>query len=173
MDERLVNEATQLELVAITLERLRASSQNGELIGLRPLLSILYRWREFSDGSEVRRWTDAQLADNRFVLRMVEAVTSVSWVSGLGFDGMGDRVSRAVTRIQLDGLETILDVERFFVRVDEVERLQLGQHEQQVLAKFREGMRNREEEQACGRLRKPPREQQDIDEEDDEGVPAS
>ena len=91
MDERLVDEATQSELVAGTLERLRASASDGELIGLRPLLSLLYRWREFSDGAEVRRWTDSQLPNDRFVLRMIEAVTSVSWVSGLGFDGMGDR----------------------------------------------------------------------------------
>ena len=45
-------------------------------------------------------------------------------------------VSRAVTRVQLDGLETILDVENFFARVDAIERLPWSQPEQQVLARI-------------------------------------
>ena len=110
MDQRLVDELTLSELMGETLRRLREASHSGELLSLRHFLYILYRWREFAGAAsgEVRAWADSQLTQDEFIVRLAAAVTSTAWVTSMGFDGMGDRVSRGVARVQLEGLDTIL-----------------------------------------------------------------
>jgi hypothetical protein len=97
---------------------------------------------------EVRKWTDKHLGEAEFIVRLSDAVTSVSWVSGVGIDGMGDRVSQGVPYVQMEGLETILDVSRFLSRVAEIEASAMDDRSKNILARFREGMRRREEEQS-------------------------
>jgi hypothetical protein len=145
----LVDATTASALTAATLEKLRDAAQSGELLGLRHLLSALFRWGEFSGAcEEVRNWTDAHLGEDKFVIRLADAVTSTTWVTSVGFDGMGDRVSRGVPNVQIDGLERILAVNRFLARVTEIEGLPIEDGSKQVLTRFREGMRIREEEHA-------------------------
>jgi hypothetical protein len=73
----------------------------------------------------------------------------------MGFSGMGDRVSRGVPTIQLDGLESILNVERFLARVTEIEGSLIDDREKQIVARFRDGMRRREQEEARWRSGNP------------------
>jgi hypothetical protein len=150
--QRLVNAATSNALVAAALKRIREAAASGELLKKRHLLHDLFRWRDFAGGGdEVRTWSDAILGDDAFVLRMIDAVTSTSWVTSLGFDDMGDRVSQGVPHVQLDGLEAILDVHRFLRRVEEVESSLVGEREKHIVARFREGMRRGEEARARSR----------------------
>jgi hypothetical protein len=151
-DRCLVDSATARKLTATVLERIRHAAANGELPKLRHLLSVLFRWREFSDTpDEVKQWTDTHLAENDFVVLLAEAATSTSWTAGLGLDGMGDRVSRGLPYIQMAGLDAVLDVGRFLARIAEVEELMTDDRSKQVLARFREGMRRQEQE--AGRMR--------------------
>jgi hypothetical protein len=132
-----------------TLQRIREAAASGELLNKRHLLHNLFRWRDFAGGGdEVRTWIDSRLGEDAFVLRMMDAITSTSWVSNIGIDGMGDRVSRGVPNVQLDGLESILDVNRFLARTAEVEGSLTGDWERQVVGRFREGVRRRDEQQA-------------------------
>ena len=93
------------------------------------------------------KWTDTQLDNDEFVIRLADAVTSTVWVTSLGLDGMGDRVSRGLPQVQIEGLDSILNVNRFLSRKSEVEARLLAEHEKQILARFNEGMQRREEEQ--------------------------
>jgi len=61
--------------------------------------------------------------------------------------GMGDRVSRGLPQVQIEGLDSILNVNRFLSCKSEVEARLLAEHEKQILARFNEGMQRREEEQ--------------------------
>jgi hypothetical protein len=101
---------------------------------------------------------------DEFIVRMTRAITTTSWVASIGLDGMGDRVSRGVPQVHLQGLETILDVPRFLDRVNQVEALASGEPERAVFARFREGMQRREAEQV---RRNPSRPQLDIPDSDD------
>jgi hypothetical protein len=153
---RLVDAATAVELTATALQKIRRAAETGELMNVRHLLSNLFRWRNFAGNSdEVRKWTDARLSDGAFILKVTEAVTGTSWVTSMGFDGMGDRVSRGVPNIQLEGLESILNVERFLARVTEIGDSLVDDREKQIVARFRDGMRRREEEEARRRSGNP------------------
>ena len=147
--QRLVDPATAAELTNAVVTKIRAAAQSGELLKAKHLLSNLYRWKDFlNGGEEVRRWTDARLSDDRFVLQLGDAVTATTWSSSIGFDGMGDRVSRGLAYVQIDGLESILDVERFLARVTEIEGTLSDEKDRQIMARFREGLKRRDEEQA-------------------------
>jgi len=147
---RLVDKKTADELTDRARGRIRDAARSGALLSTRNLLDVLFRWREFSDGphGEVRAYTDQQLGDHRFVVSMAETVTSVAWVTNLGFDGMGDRVSRGSVHIQMEGLDTILDVPRFLSRLDEVGSGVLNDSDNEILSRFREGFKAYESEQA-------------------------
>jgi predicted KAP-like P-loop ATPase len=143
----LVDTATASQLVVGVLERLRKAAETGELLQLRHLIHILFRWREFAgDDEEVKRWTNVHLSQNSFLISLAAATTSTSWVSSGGFAGMGDRVSRGVPFVRLDVLEPILDVDRFLARVAEVEASPLKNEDKSILGRFREGMRRQQEE---------------------------
>ena len=51
---------------------------------------------------------------------MAEETISVAWTQGMGFGGMGDRVARPVTKVNLKAYEDILDTARLETRVAEV-----------------------------------------------------
>ena len=66
----------------------------------------------------------------------------------MGFEGMGDRVSRGYPYVQIEGLEKIIDVKRFLSRVAEIETTPTDDKSRTILARFREGMRRREDHRA-------------------------
>jgi predicted KAP-like P-loop ATPase len=107
-------------LRAMALVRLREASKTQELAQNSDLASLLYRWREFADdgGEEVRRWTQGQLENDAMIVRFAHVLTSHSWSQGMGFGGLGDRVARRSIRAGVQGLETIMNKERFRARVE-------------------------------------------------------
>lgn len=148
---QLVGAEVAADLRAATIERIRESARTGDILKSRHLLSVLYRWRDFlrQDLSEVQMWTSTQLDNDEFLFRLIEAVTSTVWRSSIGWDGMGDRVSQGVPYVQLEGLESILDIDRFLVRVEEVENIMtsgLNDGQKLILQRYREGVRQRESE---------------------------
>jgi hypothetical protein len=60
----------------------------------------------------------------------------------MGFDGMGDRVSRALPKVRLDSLGKLIDVELFQARLSEVESDKLSESEAFIVRRFREGAAN-------------------------------
>jgi len=144
VDQRLVDENTTALLIDLALSRIRQFAANGTLCCEHHLLSTLFRWREFAadDGKEVKTFTDLQLANDEFVLKIADALTVTAWISSLGWDGMGDRVSRGVPRVRLDRMDSVIDVRRFLERLTEVERCSSSEEKGAIISRFREGLAN-------------------------------
>jgi hypothetical protein len=66
---------------------------------------------------------------------------------------MGDRVSQGLPNVQPDGLEAIVDADRFLARVAEIENSLVGEQPKRVVARFQAGMRRREEGSMAGFFR--------------------
>jgi hypothetical protein len=147
-NSRLVGTAAAAELRALTIERVRKSAQTGRIFKSRYLLSVLYRWRDFlgQDHDEVRWWTDTQLDSDKFLFRMIEEITSTVWRSSTGWDGMGDRVSQGIPYVQLEGLDTIMDIDGFLARIQNIDQSRLDDNQMRILERYREGDRNRQNE---------------------------
>jgi hypothetical protein len=118
----IVGKEASAEFHALALDKLRAAARDGELLTHRRFRSLIFDWYRFSyeGAAEVRRWTDEQLSNDAFIVTMAEAMTGIGWASGIGFDGMADRVARRTTSVYLDSYKDILDVESFEARVREL-----------------------------------------------------
>jgi len=83
------------------------------------LSTLMFAWVRLNSGdaSEVRAWTDRALDADAFMLALTENLPTDAWTHGMGFDGMGDRVARRITRVELAPYESVLDVPRFLGRV--------------------------------------------------------
>lgn len=138
--EPLVSQEMAQELVALSIERLRASAADGSLVRSGRLGRILFDWarRSPEGASEVRRWTDERLADDEFVLAMANTMISVVTSTSMGWDGDGDRVSRAADRVSNDIFNDVLDVPAHEARVDELlAGDQLGDEQRHLLERFK------------------------------------
>jgi predicted KAP-like P-loop ATPase len=119
----------------------------GDLISHPELPSILFRWRDFTDGDEtsVKKWTNSQLAIDDAVAMLANAFTGESWTHGGGMFGVGDRVATRIIRASVDGLESIVDVEKFRYRLEELEkRDDLDNELKEKVSTFLEGWRRRD-----------------------------
>jgi hypothetical protein len=83
---------------------------------------LLYRWRDFAgdDGGAIRHWTNEQLTSEEMVVKFAEAFTSHSWSQGMGFAGLGDTVARRNIRACVSTLQSIMDLDRFRSRLEEL-----------------------------------------------------
>lgn len=135
-DERCLTTADDASaLIQQCLDRLREAARTGEIADANRLLGLLHRWGEYADdgGDEVRAWTGSQLEDDAMVIRFAEILTRQSWSHGLDpTAGLSDHVARPCTRINLKGLDTILDTEVFRRRLEEIEAS--GREEHRALA---------------------------------------
>ena len=133
--EPLVSQEIAQELVALSLDRLRAAAADSSLTNSTRLGRVLFCWAQSSPegAKEVRRWTDASLAKNEFVVAMAKAMISVATTTSLGWDGDGDRVSRKVDRVDNEIYKDILDVPSHLARVEELLAEQQLDNEQTML----------------------------------------
>lgn len=110
------------ELKGMALRRINQIAQEGNLIDHFGLLGILFRWREFADDESrsVKEWTSQVLGDDISVAKLAKSLTGMNISTGLGFIGPPDRVSRRTPSAQVNGLDTIMDVDEFKRRLKEV-----------------------------------------------------
>ena len=94
-----LSDAEVLREMALT--RIRQAAETKELSDHPRLAYLLYRWRDFAQdsGTEVREWSDRQLARNEMVVKLAKAFTSYGWVhSG------SDAVSQQTTLANVENL---------------------------------------------------------------------
>jgi hypothetical protein len=77
----LTTEEDAIALETLTLERIRASAQSGELLRSRSLARLLFVWRDLAkdDGAEVRAWTAEQFKSDAAVAVFARGFTTYSW----------------------------------------------------------------------------------------------
>jgi predicted KAP-like P-loop ATPase len=148
-DMPIVSREAAVDFRKLAVEKLRDAAQNGELPMHRRFLGLLFDWSRFSEdgAAEVRRWTDQQLSERAFLIRMAEAMTSVGWVQGLGYDGMGDRVAQKSVHVSTEIYDKILDVEAFETRIREIlASSTVDERERDILATYLNAPRRKEAE---------------------------
>lgn len=114
----LVEKEGLIKLKTLATKAIETAAANGELLFHPQLAYILFQWRELADDNSVavKAWTNGQLDDDVAVAQLAKAFTGESWSQT-----MGDRVSVRHTRASVDGIETILDAERFRERLEKLE----------------------------------------------------
>jgi predicted KAP-like P-loop ATPase len=108
-------------LIGLMLTRIREAADSGQLLGVRELGSVLYAWKRAADEAEVRAWTGPQLDSDAGVLALVRALTSYSWSHGIGFNGLGDRVSVRNVLVNPESMGRVVDAVLFRRRAQEVQ----------------------------------------------------
>jgi predicted KAP-like P-loop ATPase len=122
--QRLVTEAALNALTECALRAIEDAAQDGSLLRHKDLMSILFRWRDFSGNPQaVRNWTNMQISKDDAVVILAGRMTGQSWSFGMGgFGALGDRVSRPTTRAKVDGIEEIIDVDQFRTLLQRIDR---------------------------------------------------
>jgi predicted KAP-like P-loop ATPase len=146
-DKCLVKKEYIDDLKVHTLKTIHTAAANGSLISHSRLPYILFQWRDLAedDGAGVKAWTCEQLKNNTTLSLLARAFTGESWSQGIGMYGLGDRVSMRKIRAQIEGLESIIDVNRFRHRLEEVEKSDtLNEEDKRSLSIFLEAWRKRE-----------------------------
>ena len=118
-EELLLEKHHADQLREIALQRLDEAAADGSIMRVPNLLSVLFRWRDFADdgSSAHREFCDSLLADDGSIILLARAVLGKSYVSG-GRYGRTQRKDRA----HLEGLEDLLDVDRFKARLVDLVR---------------------------------------------------
>lgn len=119
------------------LNRLRGAAADGSLIVHPEIRALIFRWNETGNSGEVRQWTDAQLANDSFVVNFSERSVGHSWSRGLGVSGLGDRVARRNDYIDLQPFAELVDIPRLRERVRELlSRQSLPEDDRKKLQRF-------------------------------------
>jgi predicted KAP-like P-loop ATPase len=150
-DKCLTTEADAEHLRGQALARIRAGAESGELARHPQLGYLLYRWLDLAedDGAEVRRWTDAQLADDAMIVKFAQALTSHGWSQSVG-----DTVAQRTTLANISSLELIMDKDRLRARLEEVEAKDtLSETDGQAVSDFLEAWQRGDQNGRRGRSR--------------------
>lgn len=129
------------------LAKVRSAAADGSLIKSPDLGHVLFRWLEFGgDSTEVTSWTADRLAEDSSVASLARAFTSESMSHGMGgFGALGDRVAKRTPTAQIKYLHDILDVARFRIRLEEMERsTTLSKADLETVATFMKALRRQE-----------------------------
>lgn len=116
--EPLVTMESAQRLRDLSVRRVQANS--SELLKQRELLRMLHNWKHLSDASEVRRWTDTQMVEERFIVLLAENFVHRSWSQGLGIGGLGDVMPKKNEYLNTRAHAEIVDIERFKRVVNEL-----------------------------------------------------
>lgn len=113
----LTTEADAEDIRTLLRSRIEAAAADGSLIAHRDLSFLLYWWLELAadDGAAVRAWTSAALATDDGVRQIAKAFTSYGWTQG-----MGDMVARRTTRVSPKGMDRLIDLDAFRLRIEAV-----------------------------------------------------
>lgn len=133
-DKCIATKTDAEKLIKLSLQLIRSAASNGELIEHSDLASILFHWRNFADGNSVsvKQWTAVCMEDDHSVARFAAAFTSHSWGQSIE-----DLVAIRSDRAQVNGLEDILDINKFRKRLEQLaEKLPSESDDQQAVTRF-------------------------------------
>ncbi len=118
-DECLMSRDDAESINQVALQRMREAAKDGSIIEAKDLAFVLFRWLDMAeDGSdEVWEFCNAALENDRSVGRLARAFLGQSRSSQAG-----DHVWQIQDRAHVDGIETLMDADRFRARLSEVLR---------------------------------------------------
>ncbi len=109
------------QLRAIALQRLDRAVADRDFLKLPDLLFVLFRWRDLAEGRSpaLEAFCDSVLEDDRSTIALARAVLGKSYISTGAF-----REPEKRDCAQLDGLDSLVNVERFQERLLKLVRCQ-------------------------------------------------
>lgn len=118
-EECLMSKDDAERINEVALQRIREAAKDGSIFELKELAPVLFRWRNMSgDGSdEVRKFCNAALEDDQSIAKFAQAFLGKSSVVQ-----EGDHVRRIQDDAKINGIETLMDADRFRARLSEVLR---------------------------------------------------
>lgn len=135
-----VTDADLKELQQLCVEKIKQAANTGSLSTHSKMLSILYRWREWSSPDKPREWVERLTASPAGVLSFLTASLHRSTSHG-----MGDYVSQEHWRINLKTVEDFIPVDTFEKKVAELPLDNLTQKERRAVNAFQKAIKRRRE----------------------------
>ena len=132
--------------MAVSLARLRAASQSGELLTSKRLGRLLFVWGDLAkdDGAEVKAWAAEQFKNDAAIATFARAFTRYSWSQGVGMAGLGDTVAKRNTRAGVEYLDKVLDLAVLRSRVEELDARSATDADSVSIREFLEAWRRQE-----------------------------
>lgn len=114
-DKKTVN-AEQLDsLVQLSSNKIEEWAKNGKLEKHNNLLSILFMWRRWSDPAHVNKYVESLITDDKGLIRFIK-----HFLSDVRSHGMSDYVESIQWRINLESVETFVDLNEVDKRLRKV-----------------------------------------------------
>jgi predicted KAP-like P-loop ATPase len=123
------------ELKQLIVEKIRRAAEDGSLLEMPDLGHLLYRWQDWGNEEEPRSWATGVAADDRGLIRILEAFLGESRTQG----AEGRYVTRAY-RLDPKSVEPFLPPEDVIERVRKLKkRDDLGERERAAVEMFIRG----------------------------------
>lgn len=136
--ETMVDASSAARIAEVALTRLAQAATDGTLASHRRIRRLMWQWKDVRGEEEVRRWTDAQLNNNAFIVNFADRSVGHSWSQGMGGFGLGDTVARRQEHVNLEPFARLLDLDVLRRRVTELlARTDLPEDARQKLERFR------------------------------------
>lgn len=129
------------DLRDIALSRIVLAAANRSILQTRSLTSVLYRWADWAEPSDVSAWVNDQLHFPEAFSILCEALTSITWSQGLGLgDGLHDHVARGTPRVDAASLSGIMEFDEVEQRARTLLTEPLSREQHARLTQFIEGV---------------------------------
>jgi predicted KAP-like P-loop ATPase len=139
-DAFTVTEADLKELQQLCVEKIKQAVETGGLATHSNMLSILYRWHEWSGADEPRQWIknliESQKGALSFLIACLQRSTSY---------GMGDHVSQEHWRINPKYVEDFVPIESLEKKVAALSLDDLSEKERKAVRAFQKAIKRRRE----------------------------
>ncbi len=122
-----ITAATVDALRQLALANIRGRAAANTLLTTPQLSSVLYRWREWSDPEESRRWASQLINERNSLVQFVTA-----FLNQTRSNTIGDSVWRVHHFMQFKNLADFVDLEQTSARVSEIEEIETLTARQQL-----------------------------------------
>lgn len=135
-----VTDADLDELQQICVEKIEHAAASGILASHPQMLSILYRWREWSSPEKSREWVEGLIESRTGVLSFL-----TTFLQRSTSHGMGDYVTEEHWRIKLTNVEDFVSIDVLENKLEELSLDNLSDKEMKAVKAFQKAVKQRQE----------------------------
>lgn len=115
-----------------------ANSNPDDLIQNKSFLSLMYRWKEWGNSSDVLIWFETQTEDIKGVLKILPSMIQVTRSSSNFYT-----VSNIKKYIKADTVENFLNIPRILNIIDSIDLSTLSDEENEIIKMLKKGIENK------------------------------
>ncbi len=125
--------------IDLCAEKIRGAAQSGSLAEHKGLISILYRWRNWTSPEEPSAWVhklvESETGAVRFLVAVLQKTTS---------QGMGDYVPKVHWMIRIENIENFVPSSLITEKIQHLDTGKLNEQEQRAVRAFQMAIRRKE-----------------------------